>query len=168
MRGGDDQLDFGTGDQRLINVNKNLAIDMGAGSDFTYVRDVKVNGQLTVNTGTGVKDQTSVVNTEVGTHLLVSDPSTGIYNGDNDVASVIGCRVGGQIAFVFRQGRDSVEVLSSTADSIYADLGDGDDFLKLSSTRQRSITAYGGRGYDTYYNFSGMSGYNSGFENIRR
>ncbi len=32
--GGDDQLNFGTGDNRVINVPNNLTIDMGAGAPF--------------------------------------------------------------------------------------------------------------------------------------
>ena len=169
LGGGSDQLDFGTGDARQINVPGTLTIDMGTGNDWTYVRDVKTGGNLTVYTGTG-QDRTHINNANVGNNLFVLDPSA-VNSGDSDLTTVLTSRVKGQMQFMSRGGADSVEIQSSTCDSVYADLGAGNDFFKMLYTKPRAHTVIGGTGNDTFFvpDYLGTRFNNqSGFETVRR
>ena len=168
LGGGDDHLDFGTGDARLITVPKNLSIDMGAGNDWANVRDVKTGGNLAVHTGTG-KDNTHIYKAEVGGSLFVEDPSS-VNSGDYDKASVNSCKVKGQIQFIFRGGNDSAEITSSTADRVYADLGNGNDSFQMTFTKPRGFTVLGGGGSDFFFvpDVNGTRYSGSGFETVRR
>ena len=169
LGGGSDQLDFGTGDARLINVPKSLYIDMGAGNDWTYVRDVKTAGEMVVNTGAG-QDRTHLVNVDVGTNLFVLDPAS-VASTDSDLTTVISSRARGQMQFVSRGGNDSVEIQSCVADSVFADLGAGNDFFKMLNTKPtRGINVNGGSGSDTFFvpDVNGTRYNGSGFETTRR
>ena len=151
MYNGNDHLDFGTGDPRVISIANNLVMDMGAGSDTTAIRDVRVGGTLSVATGTGVNDSTYVVSGKnVGNNLLIGD-GTNVNNGDYDVATVNSCTVRNQIAFTFHQGNDSAEIVSSTADSIYADIGTSNDFFKMTYSRARASATTAARGNDSFF-----------------
>ena len=169
LGGGDDQLNFGTGDNRVINVPNNLSIDMGSGSDFLSIRDVKTGGNLGVNTGTGVKDETHVYKADVGGHLGINDPNS-VNSGDYDIATVNNCKVKGQLQFVLKGGNDNVDVISTAADSLYADLGAGNDFFRMNYTKPRLFTAIGGSGTDIFAvpDLNGIRYNGSGFETIRR
>lgn len=166
---GSDQLNFGTGDQRVINVKRDLIIDMGTGNDWTNVRDVKVAGQVSINTGTGI-DKTFVNRVDVGTDLKIGDASSSVNSGDRDEVTVLSSTVRKQLALTFRGGNDSAEIQSCVADSVYADLGAGSDFLKMTYTKPRVFSAYGGSGSDTFFvpDYAGLRFIGSGFETVRR
>lgn len=169
LGGGSDQLDFGTGDGRQINVPGTLTIDMGTGNDWTYVRDVKTGGNLTTYTGTG-QDRTHIVNADVGNNLFVLDPNA-VNSGDSDLTTVLTSRARGQLQFISRGGNDSVEIQSCAADSVYADLGAGNDFFKMLYTKPRAHSVYGGSGTDTFFvpDYLGTRFNNQwGFESVRR
>ena len=169
LGGGDDQLNFGTGDNRLISLPKGLSIDMGSGGDFLSIRDVKTTGNMSINTGTGVKDETHIYKADVGGHLGINDPGS-VNNGDYDIATVNSCKVKGQLQFVFKGGNDRVEIISTGANTLYADLGAGNDYFRMNYTKPRLFTAIGGSGTDIFavpdYNGTRFNG--SGFETFRR
>jgi hypothetical protein len=165
---GNDQLDFGTGDQRVIDVKRDLIIDMGTGNDWTDVRDVKVAGMLSINTGTGV-DRTVVNRANVGTDLRIGDATSSVNSGDSDEVTVLSSTVRRQIALTFRGGSDRAEIQSCAADSVYADMGAGNDYFKMLYTKPRAFTALGGSGTDTFQvpNYGGLRFTGSSFESIR-
>jgi hypothetical protein len=165
MQGGNDQLDFGVGDQRVINVPNMLAIDMGTGNDNVAIRDVKTGSMLSVNTGTGV-DSTYAVGADVGTHFSIGDGGPVNY-GDSDRATVLWSKVRAQLGFWSNQGNDSFDVESTTADSLFATLGAGDDTFQMNNSSVRSFNLQGGTGYDTFF-APGSPFVGSGFESIRR
>jgi hypothetical protein len=125
---------------------------------------VKTGNNLTIYTGTG-KDTTNISNVDVGGNLFVLDPQS-VYSGDRDVTTVLTSKVHGQMQFISRGGNDSVEIQSSLADSVYADLGAGDDFFKMLNTRPRAATIIGGTGTDTFF-VPNPVGTRSGFELYR-
>ncbi len=140
----------------------------GTGHDWTYVRDVKTGGNLTIQTGTG-QDQTHVNKVDVGGSLFVLDPAS-VNSGDKNTTTVLSSKVRTQMQFISRGGNDSVEIQSSMADSVYADLGAGNDFFKMLYTKPRAFTAIGGSGTDTFFvpDVNGTRYNGSGFESIRR
>ena len=169
LGGGDDKLDVGISDRKEISIRGNLVINGGAGSDWTSIHDVKVGKDLTVNTGTGARDHTFMTGVTVGDDLIVSDPVK-VNTGDWDEVHVSAVTVKDQMEFTFRGGNDSVEILSSAADGIYASLGEGDDLFRMLYTKHKSkFDISGGGGKDTFIApmFNKTRYFGSGFETVR-
>lgn len=169
LGGGADKVDVGIGDQKEISIRGNLVISGGAGSDWTSVRNVKVGKALVVNTGTGVRDHTFISEVTVGDDLIVSDPLK-VNTGDWDEVLVSSVTVKDQMEFTFRGGNDTVNIISSAADGIYASLGEGDDFFRMLYTKHKSkFDISGGGGKDTFFApvFNKTRYFGSGFETVK-
>jgi hypothetical protein len=171
LQGGGDDLEFGIGDQNKITVPNNLLISTGNGNETINIRDVAVGAELGIATGSG-QDNVYIQGCTVGTNLVVGDAVGKVNSNASDNITILSTSVKNELAISTGLGNDSVNIDSCAANSIYAELGAGNDSFHMTNTKapRSGFVVDGGSGYDTFnvpdYNNTRFNG--SNFEVVKR
>ena len=129
----------GTGKDRIEIEGSKLGrtwIDAGADNDAVLLQEVTAMRSLDVLTGAG-----------------------------NDELAIIGGEFKSRLKIDTGAGNDQAALFAVSADEIFADMGDGDDYLYLVANEARSAKLLGGSGKDTL-DFDPFIGINNEFEQL--
>ena len=118
------------------------------GDDSILVRDLATRSSIFIDPGNG-SDRTTVEYADVGGSLVVREDIGLRSANDDDQVTISRSVVDDYLWITGNRGSEKVRISSTTADKVYAALGDGDDFLSIKYTTIKSgWTLDGGLGHD--------------------
>jgi hypothetical protein len=147
-------------------IHENLLCFPGAGDDFTWVDDTKVNGSLEVHDtqasfGSNIIIRQTTVNKDinvftspyqdyVSVDAIAKNINIDTYNGDDTLQVHSHTQVSQNISIHTGAGDDSVFVLGAVAPSLRLDTGEGNDSILLEDITADRLFTYLGSGNDTF------------------
>ncbi len=171
--------------QTQVHIGGNWNVDVGAGHDLISAAGIYVTGDSTLKSGTGI--DTIAVAGSLLQHSIAMDGSAGggpktitlyssilfgaaaLTGGDGNDSLTFDNNVGPSVALFAGKGVDFVRVKTSILDSLFTNLGDGDDYdflanntkfsagLEIIYTHVRQSTQIdGGNGNDIFHNIGNL------------
>jgi hypothetical protein len=158
------------GSYTVNNGADDLTISLGGGTNSTSVTNSDIFEDLNILDSSSTQDSIHVHSDQIGRYLYIQ---TGSGNDSVNLAAITATYVnlstgaGNDIVHLGYDPTYGGNGLVNAADSIYADLGAGNDSLYFDSVSSKQGTFYGGAGTDHTYGLnSAPTWYFNGFEPI--
>jgi hypothetical protein len=151
LGGGNDDLQLhGHSAAAPLTAPDAIVINMDAGNDSVFLNFVKSGGNVDVTSGSGV-DGLYGVGLAVGNNMFVRESTSPYYAGNHDIVNIYGgSRIGNQLNVKLNSGNDSLKVENTTARSLWAEGGAGNDYTMVDKlTASAFIRIDPGMGSDT-------------------